>query len=84
MKRDSVVYCGSVREEGPSMKVAVISDTHDHLENIEAAICGFLPEAMWGRATHLFIFHGRRTCHARQPACAACSLRTLCPWSGTP
>jgi endonuclease III len=23
--------------------------------------------------------HGRRTCHAQRPACAACSLRRMCP-----
>lgn len=23
--------------------------------------------------------HGRRTCHARQPACRACALRRMCP-----
>ena len=23
--------------------------------------------------------HGRRTCHARRPACAACALRRMCP-----
>jgi endonuclease-3 len=23
--------------------------------------------------------HGRRTCHAQRPACAACPLRTMCP-----
>ena len=53
-------------------------------DKIEAAVCRLLPEAMWGRATHLLIFHGRRTCHARQPACAECPLRSLCPWPETP
>lgn len=51
-------------------------------EKIEAAICPLLPEDQWGQATHLFIFHGRRTCHAKQPACAGCSIRALCPWPG--
>jgi len=23
--------------------------------------------------------HGRRTCHARRPACEACALRRMCP-----
>ncbi len=26
-----------------------------------------------------FILHGRNTCHARKPACAACTLADLCP-----
>jgi endonuclease-3 len=28
------------------------------------------------------IFHGRRTCHARKPACGACPLDRLCPSYG--
>jgi endonuclease-3 len=56
-------------------------DTEDP-EKIEAAICSLLPDASWGQATHRFIFHGRRTCHAKQPACLGCAVRTLCPWPG--
>jgi endonuclease-3 len=28
------------------------------------------------------IFHGRRVCHARKPACGACGLAALCPSYG--
>jgi endonuclease-3 len=28
------------------------------------------------------IFHGRRVCHARTPACGACALAPLCPSHG--
>jgi endonuclease-3 len=52
-------------------------------EKIESAVCTALPAPQWGQASHLFIFHGRRTCHARQPACSRCTVRSLCPWSGT-
>src|SRR5512136_784336 len=54
-------------------------DTEDP-EKIEAAICALLPSAEWGQTTHLFIFHGRRTCHAKQPDCPGCTLRAVCPW----
>ena len=54
-------------------------DTEDP-EKIEAAICSLVPDASWGQATHRFIFHGRRTCHAKQPACPGCALGALCPW----
>jgi endonuclease-3 len=54
-------------------------DTEDP-QKIEAAICALLPFAEWGQATHLFIFHGRRTCHAKQPDCAGCTVRAVCPW----
>ena len=49
-------------------------------EKIEAAICPLLPDEAWGQATHLLIFHGRRTCHAKQPACLRCAVRALCRW----
>jgi len=49
-------------------------------EKIEAAICAHLPAAEWGMASHRFIFHGRRTCHARTPGCDRCALRAVCPW----
>jgi endonuclease-3 len=49
-------------------------------EKIEAAVCAILAAENWGQATHLFIFHGRRTCHAKQPACPGCALHALCPW----
>jgi endonuclease-3 len=33
--------------------------------------------------SHRIIFHGRRVCHARKPACGACTLAPLCPSYGT-
>jgi len=54
----------------------------DDPDGIEEVLCALMPRQMWGQATHLFIFHGRRTCHAKQPRCQACSLSTLCPWPG--
>ncbi len=56
-----------------------VVDTEDP-EKIEAAICALLPPAEWGQATHQFIFHGRRTCHAKQPDCPRCCVRAICPW----
>jgi endonuclease III len=58
-------------------------DTEDP-EKIEAAMCSHLPDASWGQATHRLVFHGRRTCHAKQPACAGCALRAFCRWPGKP
>jgi endonuclease-3 len=51
-------------------------------DRIEEAMGRLLPREMWGQATHLFIFHGRRTCQAKQPRCPQCTLRPLCPWPG--
>jgi endonuclease-3 len=33
--------------------------------------------------SHRIIFHGRRVCHARKPACGACTLSRWCPAFGT-
>jgi len=33
-------------------------------------------------ASHLLIWHGRRTCQARAPKCPECGVRALCPWPG--
>jgi endonuclease-3 len=32
--------------------------------------------------SHHVIFHGRRICHARKPACGACPIAPLCPAFG--
>jgi endonuclease III len=49
-------------------------------DDIQDALCEVFPRARWTRATHLLIVHGRRTCHARGPACPVCPVRALCPW----
>ncbi len=36
----------------------------------------------WTMLSHHVIFHGRRRCHARKPACGACPLARLCPSYG--
>ncbi|MBW3654348.1 MAG: endonuclease III, partial [Actinobacteria bacterium] len=38
--------------------------------------------AQWTMFSHRVIFHGRRVCHARTPACGACGIATLCPSYG--
>jgi endonuclease-3 len=32
--------------------------------------------------SHRVIFHGRRVCHSRKPACGACGVAALCPSYG--
>jgi len=51
-------------------------------ETIHEELCRVFPRAEWTRTTHLLIVHGRRTCHARIPACPGCPIRALCPWPG--
>jgi endonuclease-3 len=47
---------------------------------VEAELCALLPESEWTSFSHKMIFHGRRVCQARTPACDRCALRHLCDW----
>jgi endonuclease III len=48
---------------------------------IERDLMKLVPRADWARFPHLLIWHGRRVCDARQPACEDCVVRELCPSS---
>jgi endonuclease-3 len=48
---------------------------------IEADLQKLIPEQEWTISSHLFIFHGRRCCAARKPACERCPVEELCPSS---
>jgi endonuclease III len=50
---------------------------------VEAVVAGLLARSEWTMFSHRVIFHGRRVCHARKPACGACALARLCPSFGT-
>ncbi|MEH1013732.1 endonuclease III [Micromonospora sp. CPCC 206060] len=50
---------------------------------IEHAIGALFEKRDWTMLSHRIIFHGRRVCHARKPACGACTLAALCPSYGT-
>ena len=48
----------------------------------EHAIGALVPKRDWTMLSHVLIFHGRRTCHARRPACGACPVARWCPSYG--
>lgn len=50
---------------------------------IEKALMPLFPREDWALLSHLLIWHGRRVCFARKPACVACVLRDVCPSAGT-
>jgi endonuclease-3 len=54
----------------------------DDPDTVEAQLGEVIPRAQWTRFCHLIQAHGRRTCHARTPACPTCPVRALCPWPG--
>ncbi len=49
---------------------------------IEQDVAALLPRSEWTAASHRLIWHGRRVCHARRPACGACGIARLCPSFG--
>jgi endonuclease III len=48
----------------------------------EHDIGALFPKRDWTMLSHHLIWHGRRCCHARNPACGACSVAALCPSYG--
>ena len=51
-------------------------------DKVEAEIATLIPRRDWTMMSHRVIFHGRRCCHARKPACGACPLARMCPSYG--
>jgi endonuclease-3 len=50
-------------------------------EKIERDLVELVPKKDWVIFSHLLIYHGRRVCKARNPACAECLVEKLCPSS---
>ena len=51
-------------------------------DRVEAEVGALFPKTEWTMLSHRLIWHGRRVCHARKPACGACPVAALCPAYG--
>ncbi len=49
---------------------------------VERAVNELIPKKEWTILSHRVIWHGRRMCHSRKPACGVCPLARLCPAYG--
>ena len=49
---------------------------------VEHEVGALIPQAEWTNLSQRMIWHGRRICHSRKPACGACPLAALCPSFG--
>jgi endonuclease III len=49
---------------------------------VEAEVATLIPRRDWTDLSQRMIWHGRRVCHSRLPACGACGLARLCPSYG--
>jgi endonuclease-3 len=48
----------------------------------EHAVGALFPRRDWTMLSHHLIWHGRRRCHAKKPACGACPVARWCPSFG--
>lgn len=53
--------------------------THADVKKIEKDLMRLFPQERWLDVADLLIFHGRRVCDARRPACGDCDIAALCP-----
>lgn len=51
-------------------------------DKVEQEVGSLFPKSEWTMLSHRLIWHGRRVCHARRPACGACGLAGMCPAFG--
>jgi endonuclease III len=52
------------------------------VKKIEQDLMKVIPPGSWIRFSHQIIWHGRRVCFARKPACETCTLASFCPSAG--
>jgi endonuclease-3 len=57
---------------------------HEDPSKVERDLELLFPEERWAKGHQLFVWHGRRTCAARAPACSRCAVDDLCPKRGVP
>lgn len=56
--------------------------TEEDPVKVEAEVGELFPKKDWTMLSHHLVWHGRRVCLARTPACGACSIKDLCPSYG--
>jgi endonuclease III len=54
----------------------------DDPDKVEQEVGALFPKSEWTMLSHRLIWHGRRVCHSRRPACGACGIARLCPSFG--
>ena len=56
--------------------------TQEDPVKVEQDLADLFERRDWTMLSHRLIFHGRRICHSRRPACGACGIGRLCPSFG--
>ena len=55
---------------------------HEDPVKVEQDLMAIFPRKTWTQMSHVMIWHGRRRCHSRRPACGACPVVQWCPGAG--
>lgn len=55
---------------------------HTDPDKVERDLMELFPRRDWTLMSHRVIWHGRRRCHAKRPACGACPVSRWCPAFG--
>jgi len=56
--------------------------TQEDPVKVERDVTALFPATVWTELSHQLIYHGRRICHSRKPACGVCPIADLCPSYG--
>ncbi|WP_299167250.1 endonuclease III [uncultured Arthrobacter sp.] len=56
--------------------------TEEDPVKVESDVAALFERKDWTMLSHRVIFHGRRVCHAKKPACGVCPVAALCPSYG--
>ena len=65
---------------GLSEQAGLWVTTEKDAVKIEFVLQKLLPKKDWTFSSHALIWHGRRVCNARNPACDRCGLASDCPF----
>jgi endonuclease-3 len=57
------------------------TDSNDPVK-VEFEVGELIPQKEWTNLSQRMIWHGRRICHSRKPACGACPVAKICPSVG--
>jgi len=81
-KNDGVVVDTHIGRLATRLALTWTSKNDKDAVKIERDLMEIIPRKEWTYVGHALIWHGRRVCAARKPACDVCTLAKHCPSAG--